>query len=41
MKATFVARTKEINQQKKLENVRKKNPNNRQQIVSLKAFIQS
>ena len=36
MKATFAARTKEINQQKRLENIKKKNPNNRQQIVSLK-----
>ncbi|XP_038068066.1 protein FAM92A-like isoform X1 [Patiria miniata] len=40
MKATFAARTKEINEQKKLENIRKKNPNNRQQIAQAESKLQ-
>ena len=34
LKAAFAARNKELNQQKKLEKVRQKNPGDRQQIVS-------
>ncbi|XP_033626877.1 protein FAM92A-like [Asterias rubens] len=40
MKATFAARTKEINQQKRLENIKKKNPNNRQQIAQAESKLQ-